>query len=292
MNSTHLLHTLLLVSVGVASTGTLLGADRTVDPTFLYRNLATVDFVDADETTSSCHYRPLFGVGDEQSAIVKGVARFGELVVDPNGRCEVVSYAAEEQIYFVLEGQGSAVYRGKPVPIRKGDFMYFAPNSEHSAANDSSAPLRIVVMGFKVPSDGKYGMAVKLPIANETEAKNEVVGNHPASTLYQLLLGDTSSQRDLLSVGHTVTSLFIMEFAPGGTNFPHHHATEEEIYLVLDGGGDIVAGGGNDGVEGKHPAGPGDAYFYRLNATVGFYADATAGRKAYILAVRSRYPRN
>ena len=58
MNPTHLVHTLLLITVGVVSTGTLLGADRTVDPTFLHRNLATVDFVDADETTSSCHYRP------------------------------------------------------------------------------------------------------------------------------------------------------------------------------------------------------------------------------------------
>ena len=153
MNSTHLLRTLLLVTVGVASAVPLLGADRTVDPTFLHRNLATVNFVDADETTSSCHYRPLFGVGDEQSAIVKGVARFGELVVDPNGRCEVVSYAAEEQIYFVLEGQGSAIYRGKPVPIRKGDFMYFAPTSEHSAANDSDSPLRMI--GWENPLDSK-----------------------------------------------------------------------------------------------------------------------------------------
>ena len=37
--------------------------------------------------------------------------------------------------------------------------------------------------------------------------------------------------------------------------------------------------------------GPGDAYFYRLNATVGFYADAKpAPKKARILAVRSWYP--
>lgn len=290
MKRHRLLNTLLLIALGVAASGMAFAAERTVDPTYLHRNLAEVGFVQSDETTATCQYRPLFGAGDAQSSIVKGVARFGELVIAPHGQCEVVSYAAEEQIYFVLEGKGLADYRGKPVPIDKGDFMYFAPTSEHNAANDSDSPLRIVVMGFKVPADGTYGMPVKLPIANEREARNEVVGNHPASTLYQLLLGDTSSQRDLLAVGHTVTSLFIMEFTPGGTNFPHHHATEEEIYLVLEGGGQIVAGGGIDGVEGKHAAGPGDAYFYRLNATVGFYADPTPGQKAYILAVRSRYP--
>ena len=80
-----------------------------------------------------------------------------------------------------------------------------------------------------------------------------------------------------------------MNFAPGGTNFPHHHDREEEIYLVLDGDGDMVAGGGTDGVEGRHPAKAGDAYFFRLNCTVGFYGTAGAP-KARILAVRSLYP--
>ena len=73
-------------------------------------------------------------------------------------------------------------------------------------------------------------------------------------------------------------------------NDPHHHETEEEIYLVLDGSGDMVAGGGMDGVEGRHPARAGDAYFFRLNCTVGFYSSSDSSVKARILAVRSRYP--
>ncbi len=266
------------------------GAERRVDPTFLYRSLDEASFVDADETGPGCRYRALFGAGDGEPAIVRGVARFGELVVEPGGSCATVEYAGEEQIYYVLSGEGAAHYRGNPVPIRQGDFAYFAPGADHSASNDSDQPLRIAVMGFKVDAEGEYGIPVKLPIANEDEAEKQVVGNHPSSTLYQLLLGATSSQRDLLATGHTVTSLFIMEFAPGGTNFPHHHATEEEVYLLLDGTGEMVAGGGIDGVEGRHPAKPGDAYFYRLNATVGFYAADTAGSTAKILAVRSRYP--
>ena len=90
--------------------------------------------------------------------------------------------------------------------------------------------------------------------------------------------------------GEVLTSLFIMEFAPGGTNFPHHHDQEEEIYLVLDGSGEMVAGGGADGIEGRHPARTGDAYFFRLNCTVGFSSARDTGTKARILAVRSRYP--
>ena len=79
-----------------------------------------------------------------------------------------------------------------------------------------------------------------------------------------------------------------MDFVPGGTNFPHHHESAEEIYLVIDGEGEMVAGGGMDGLEGRHPAKAGDAYYFRPNCTVGFYNQKKDGAKAYILAVRSR----
>ena len=122
-------------------------------------------------------------------------------------------------------------------------------------------------------------------------APKQVVGNHPPSTLYQLLMGDTKSRRDRIAAGHVLTSLFIMEIAPGGTNSPHHHEREEEIYLLLEGEGEMVAGGGMDGVEGKHPAKAGDAYFFRLNCTVGFYnSNAPGAKTARILAVRSLFP--
>jgi hypothetical protein len=58
----------------------------------------------------------------------------------------------------------------------------------------------------------------------------------------------------------------------------------------LSGHGDMVAGGGMDGIEGRHPVKAGDAYFFRVNCTVGFYASQDANDKARILAVRSRFP--
>jgi mannose-6-phosphate isomerase-like protein (cupin superfamily) len=81
-----------------------------------------------------------------------------------------------------------------------------------------------------------------------------------------------------------------MDFAPGGTNFPHHHETAEEIYFIVEGNGEIAAGSGTDGIEGRIPAKAGDAYYFRPNCTVGFYNQNKQGTKAYILAVRSRIP--
>ena len=57
---------------------------------------------------------------------------------------------------------------------------------------------------------------------------------------------------------------------------------------MIEGQGEMVAGGGMDGVEGRHPAQAGDAYYFRPNCTVGFYNQITPGAKAHILAVRSR----
>lgn len=270
----------------------LLGSERKVDPTFLYRALADVVPKHSVLTTRSCSYRPLFGEGDSESSMLKGIARYGEITVESQGRSEVVNYPEEEQIYFVLEGQGTLLYGREEVPIQPEDFVYFPPGVDHGVTNPSGEPLRLIVMGFRMPKDAKVAVPAWPLMANASQARKQVVGGHPPSTLFQLLLGDINSQRDVIAASHLVTSLFIMEFEPGGTNHPHHHPDEEEIYLVLEGDGEMVAGGGMDGVEGRHPAKEGDAYFFRLNCTVGFYAseDASAS-KARILAVRSRYPR-
>jgi hypothetical protein len=56
----------------------------------------------------------------------------------------------------------------------------------------------------------------------------------------------------------------------------------------LNGHGLMVAGGGMDGSAGRHPAKAGDAYFFRRNATVGYYSASDV--KSRILCARSWYP--
>ncbi len=121
-------------------------------------------------------------------------------------------------------------------------------------------------------------------------AREETVSGHPNSVLYKLLIGLHTGKRDLIDEAYVMNSFFWMDFAPGGTNWPHHHQAAEEIYLVMDGQGEIVAGGGTDGVEGRYAAKAGDAYYFRPNCTVGFYNQDKPSAKAYILAVRSRIP--
>ena len=266
------------------------GADWKVDATWLHRYVPAVAVKQSDLSTDTCHYKPLFGAGDSQAGIVKSVARFGEATVDANGGCASVSYPREEQIYVVLDGSGTLHYGKEEIPIHKNDYMYLPAGIKHTLSASREMPCRVLVMGFNIPAGIQLSPPSQLLKANIDEVEAQTVEGHPRSVLYRLLLGDRESKRDKIAAGYTVTSLFLMEFAPGGTNHPHHHENAEEIYLILDGYGDMVLGGGMNGVEGRHPAKSGDAYFVRLNCTVGFYNSTEPTAKTRILAVRSRFP--
>src|SRR5258708_18747884 len=212
-----------------------------------------------DIWSATCHYKPLFGAGDRQTSVIKGVARYGEIAVDSGGACNSVAYRLEEQVYFITDGAGELQIGEEKASVRRNDFMYLPAVFGHRVSNSGAAPLRAIVMGFKILENSLFGDILSKPlVANTDDVKLQVVGNHPPSTLYQLMIGDATSTRDKIAAAHVLTSLFIMEITPGGTNFPHHHEREEEIYQLLDGNGDMVAGGGIDGVGCRRPSKLGD----------------------------------
>jgi mannose-6-phosphate isomerase-like protein (cupin superfamily) len=266
-----------------------LAQEREVDPTWLHRFVPNLRESRVDFSSETCHYTPIFGEGDSKQRMMQSVARFGEAKLDARGSCKPVLYDREEELYFVLEGKGELRYGEQSHPLRANDFTYVAPGVRHSMANNSDAALRFVVMTFNIPSSVSIDAPSSQPkIVNLDALKEATVGGHPTSVLYKLLIGPRTAARDAIDQDYVVTSLFWMDFAPGGTNFPHHHQVAEEIYLVIDGQGEMVAGGGMDGIEGRHPAKPGDAYYFRPNCTVGFYNENKHGAKAHILAVRSK----
>jgi mannose-6-phosphate isomerase-like protein (cupin superfamily) len=273
---------LLMIGTGV------LAQERKVDPTWLRRDIAALREQHVDLSSDSCHYTPIFGEGDAQSQVPKSVVRFGELTVDAHGSCHIVEYPRQEELYFVCEGGGVLHYGDETHPLAQNDFTYVAPTVRHRVSNPSDQALRLVVATVKIPADMALVPPPKLEVANLDELKEQTVGGHPKSVLYKLLIGPRTVTRDRINATYTVADFFVMDFAPEGTNFPHHHEIAEEIYLVLDGEGQMAAGGGMDGVEGLHPAKAGDAYYFRQNCTVGFYNKA--GAKAHILALRVFVP--
>jgi mannose-6-phosphate isomerase-like protein (cupin superfamily) len=279
----------LLLSLFIASG--LLAQDRKVDPTWLHRVIPAPGNREADPPSGSCQYRPIFGDGDAENRILRTVTRFGEVALNPNGNCPAEFYDRQEEIYFVLAGNAVLNYADQAYAMRPNDFTYVAPGVRHSIANRSEQGLRVLIMAFRIPPRVSIGAPLPRPsIVNLKDVKEETVEGHPTSVLYRLLLGPRTAKRDAIDEAYVVTSFFWMDFASGGTNFPHHHEAAEEIYLLTDGQGEMVAGSGADGIEGRYPAKAGDAYYFRPNCTVGFYNQSTPGAKAYILAVRARIP--
>jgi mannose-6-phosphate isomerase-like protein (cupin superfamily) len=235
-------------------------------------------------TSDSCHYTPIFGEGDVEARLPLSIARFGELTVEAHGACQTVEYLLQEELYFVRNGSGVLRYGEDSHPLAQNDFTYAAPTARHSVSNPSSQKLQLVVITVRVSPEVSFSQPAKLVVANLSELKEQTVEGHAQSVQYKLLVGPHTGVRDRINAAYTVADFFLMDFAPGGTNFPHHHEVAEEIYLVLDGKGQISAGGGMDGVEGLHPAESGDAYYFRPNCTVGFYNQKAPCAKAHILA--------
>jgi mannose-6-phosphate isomerase-like protein (cupin superfamily) len=281
----RLLLFLLLLAQGLCA------QEHAVDPTWLHRYVPDLAETKADLSSGSCHYRAIFGEGDKENRSFQTVTRFGEVTLDAHGSCQTVVYDRQEELYFVVEGAGILRYEDEAQPFHRHDFTYLAPGAKHSISNDSDQPLRVLVMGFKIPSSISIRAPLPQPkVANLADAKEETVSGHPNSVLYKLLVGLSTGKRDLIDEAYVMDSFFWMDFAPGGTNWPHHHPAAEEIYLVIEGQGEMVAGGGMEGVEGRHAAKAGDAYYFRPNCTVGFYSQNKPGAKAYVLAVRARVP--
>jgi len=264
------------------------------DPIFLERQISAVTPRPDDLTAAgakAASYKPLFGIGDKDADQLKGVARYGELTVQPGGSSAVVSYPAEEQIYFIEEGAGTLLYAGEKAPVKKDDFMYLPAGVPHGVANSSGAPIRLIIMGYKIPAGMKVEPTAKLMLANVEDVPLQVLGQHGPTSQYKLLMGTTSSTRDKLPAAYLMTSLFIMDFQPAGTNIPHNHPAEEEIYLLLRGAGDMVAGLDAAGKEVRYPVAPGAAFFFKPGTQVGYYSNSKEGQPHdLMLAARSNVP--
>jgi mannose-6-phosphate isomerase-like protein (cupin superfamily) len=264
--------------------------DSKVEPTWLHRYVPSLRESVSDLSSATCHYTPIFGIGDGDSRVPRTVTRFAELKVD-RGDCKPVSYDREEDIYFILKGSGVLHYGETTHAMQANDFTYLPPGIKHSITNSSQEQLQVLVMGLKIPPAVSIGAPSPTPeIFNLNDLKERTVSGHPSSVLYKLMVGPHTAKRDAINEAYVVVDFFAMNFAPGGTNAPHHHETAEEIYLVIDGEGEMVAGSGMNGVEGRYPAKAGDAYYFRQNCTVGFYNQNAPEAKAHILAVRAKVP--
>lgn len=265
------------------------GAIYGQNPDDLKRSIEWAAEVKTESSTNTCHYTPLFGEGDKDAANLRGIKRFGILILDPQGQGNKSKLKAEELVCYVLEGTGLLQYNNHTIPISPNDFFYIPDGTKYGFSNPREQPLKLIIMGYKIPQGTSYDVPERPLIASANEVPFQVLGQHGPTTKFQLLLGTTKSERDRLAAAVRVNSLFVMDFDVGGTNIPHRHEREEEIYYLLQGDGEIVAGETAEGEEVRIPAKQGDAFYFSNGTLVGFYSNTKEGEThARILAIRSR----
>jgi len=260
---------------------------------YLSRFVPNLKSVDTDLTrgTETATYKPVFGEGDKDQHYLNSISRVGELTVQPDGASVVVSRPQEEYILYVTEGAGTLIYGSERTAIKKNDFIYIPSAVEHGISNSSQQPVKVLIMGYKLPQDIDFQPKEALQIANADEVELQVLGSHGPTTQYKLLMGDITSTRDRLAAASQMKSLFIMDFSPHGTNNPHRHPRQEEVYFVLQGQGYMVAGVDAYGNEMRHPSQAGDAFYWAAGTEVGFYSLNKAGEEhSIILAIRADDP--
>jgi uncharacterized cupin superfamily protein len=87
-------------------------------------------------------------------------------IVPPGKRaCPYHFHYAQEEVFIVLEGEGTLRVGGEQVPIRRGDVISIPPGPEfpHQILNTSGAPLKYLSLGTaefpevcEYPDSGKY----------------------------------------------------------------------------------------------------------------------------------------
>ena len=260
---------------------------------YLSRYVPNLKYTDADLTADSENtaYKSIFGEGDKDAHYLNGISRMGELTVGPEGASAIVSRPNEEYVLYVTEGNGTLIYRNERESLRANDFLYVPAGVKHGIANETDGVIKVLFMGYHLMKDADNEPKAALEIANADEVELQVLGSHGPTTQYKLLMGDTTSTRDRLASAKNMKSLFIMDFAPHGTNNPHRHASQEEVYFVLQGSGYMVAGLDAYGNVERHPSQVGDAFYWAAGTEVGFYSLNKEGEEhSIILAIRSDDP--
>src|ERR1700730_7293495 len=189
-------------------------------------------------------------------------------------------HGVEEEIFFVLGGEGLLWQDGETYAVGEADFMVHRPKRGPHTLRAGAGGLDVLVFGQR--ADGaltalpRAGIAwsfprwVELgegdtPFAREAaagapdcpppaERPRNVVALNDVPAIF-----DGRARRGGKAAGAVATRLNHVVLPSGGKGAPAHcHSLQEELFVVLDGGGVLELFSGGDQSPEEHPLRPGD----------------------------------
>jgi len=205
------------------------------------------------------------------------------------------NHHAEEEIFYVLGGDGLSWQDGTTYEVGTGDCIVHLPTAHAHTLRAGPAGLDVVVLGERRPTElcvlprtgyGWLGASwVKAGDDASPWDRDAACGEpdfpapspRPANIVNvhdvaPRLWGEGSVATERRNLGGTAGSLSIglthIRVDPGRLSAPPHcHSAEEELFLVLDGTGTAIIGDEQTAVRGGHvisrPAGTGRAHAFR-----------------------------
>jgi uncharacterized cupin superfamily protein len=179
-------------------------------------------------------------------------------------------HADEEEIFFVLGGEGLSWQDGRTYEVRAGDAIVHRAGAEAHAIVGTDAGLDVLAFGSGsavgltwlprarawwngphwLPHDGPSPFAaeeaagpLELPAPEADRPPNIVALEDVVAT--ERRVGDVAfARRDLgVAAGSVDSGMRHHVLEPGGLSYPPHcHSAEEELFVVLDGSGVVMLG--------------------------------------------------
>ncbi len=89
----------------------------------------------------------IWGRSDFQS----GVDFIDRMTIPPGSTVGYHKHGNNEEMYVVLEGQGTMTINNSAHAIKKGDMALNPPGGEHGLVNDSNADIELLVIQLSLP---------------------------------------------------------------------------------------------------------------------------------------------
>ena len=109
--------------------------------------IKNINEIEAKKTEA--HGEALYKILFDRNTL-KAMTGFWQTIVNPNITLPPHSHEDEEQIYFILEGNGIIMVGEERKRVRKGDAIYLPAGISHGFINDSDKPCLILAVGAKV----------------------------------------------------------------------------------------------------------------------------------------------
>ena len=131
----------------------------------LIRNFDEVELVTAERAPLYDGEQTAFLVGPRAGMASRKIGCGVDIVPPGKRACPYHFHYAQEEVFVVLEGEGTLRVAGEMVPIRRGDVISIPPGPEypHHIINTSDAPLKYLSLSTlefpevcEYPDSGKY----------------------------------------------------------------------------------------------------------------------------------------